>query len=232
MIFHRLLPIVALAFSCASLSLRAQPVHSGADAATRLSTRPAQPEDPTLAGTETLVFLRHGEKPPEGNGQLTPQGLNRALALATLLPKKFGRPDFLFAPDPAATIVSDKGGHFFYCRPLATIEPTAIALGLPVQTPFGFSQIDKLNAELTSPKYANALIFVAWEHGYEARAARNLMTQYHANPDEVPKWLGPDYDSLYVLKLTRTPGQPAKITFTLEHQGLDNLSKEMPTPAR
>ena len=42
----------------------------------------AQPAD----GTQTLVFLRHAEKPGEGLGQLNCQGLNRALDLATLLP--------------------------------------------------------------------------------------------------------------------------------------------------
>lgn len=42
----------------------------------------AQPVD----GTQTLVFLRHAEKPGEGLGQLNCQGLNRALDLATLLP--------------------------------------------------------------------------------------------------------------------------------------------------
>ena len=33
------------------------------------------------AERETIVFMRHGEKPPEGLGQLDCQGLNRALAL-------------------------------------------------------------------------------------------------------------------------------------------------------
>ena len=32
-----------------------------------------------------------------------------------------------------ATKVRDPGGVFDYIRPLATIEPTAIALGLPVE---------------------------------------------------------------------------------------------------
>jgi len=47
----------------------------------------AQPVD----GTQTLVFLRHAEKPAGGLGQLNCQGLNRAIDLATLLPEKFGK---------------------------------------------------------------------------------------------------------------------------------------------
>ena len=51
---------------------------------------------------ETVVILRHGEKPEGGLGQLAPQGFNRALALSVVLPQKFGKPDYLFAPDPHA----------------------------------------------------------------------------------------------------------------------------------
>lgn len=57
----------------------------------------AQPVD----GTQTLVFLRHAEKPGEGLGQLNCQGLNRALDLATLLPERFGKADYVFAANPS-----------------------------------------------------------------------------------------------------------------------------------
>jgi len=57
----------------------------------------AQPVD----GTQTLVFLRHAEKPGEGLGQLNCQGLNRALDLATLLPERFGNADYVFAANPS-----------------------------------------------------------------------------------------------------------------------------------
>ena len=50
---------------------------------------------------ETIVFFRHGEKPAGGLGQLTCQGLNRALALPGVLLDKFGTPDYLYAPNPA-----------------------------------------------------------------------------------------------------------------------------------
>jgi len=196
------------------------------------TTKPAAgaTAEETATGTETIVFLRHGEKPSHGLGQLTPQGFNRAIALSVLLPQKFGKPDFLFAPNPGVKL-SDGGKAFNYVRPLATIEPTAIALEMPVQTPFGFNQIDKLNAELTDPKYAKTTIFVAWEHGYEARAVSDLVKQFGGNSTEVPNWPGGDFDSLYVVKIIRTTGQPAKVTFTHDHEGLDHQSKNMPAPA-
>jgi hypothetical protein len=60
----------------------------------------AQPAD----GTQTLVFLRHAEKPEGGLGQLNCQGLNRAIDLATLLPEKFGKANYVFAANPTRNV--------------------------------------------------------------------------------------------------------------------------------
>ena len=79
----------------------------------------------------TLVFIRHGEKPDAGLGQLNCQGLNRALALPRVIFKSFGKPDFIIVPNPASQ-KKDKGELYDYVRPLATAEPTAISFGLPV----------------------------------------------------------------------------------------------------
>jgi hypothetical protein len=78
---------------------------------------------------ETVIFVRHGEKAKGGLGQLSCQGLNRALALPSVIAKTFGRPDAIFAPDPNKQIANEP---FDYVRALATIEPTAIFFGLPV----------------------------------------------------------------------------------------------------
>ncbi|MDB5325877.1 MAG: hypothetical protein JWM57_1446 [Phycisphaerales bacterium] len=188
-------------------------------------------DSPSLSGTETIVFLRHGEKPPGGLGQLSPQGLNRAIALAKVLPAKFGKPDYIFAPDPGLTKVhetKESKFYYYYVRPLMTIEPTAIALGMPVQTPFGFAQIDQLNSELTSGRYANATIFIAWEHGNEQKAVANLVRTFGADPAQVPVWKGEDFDSLYVVTITRRSGKTPVVQFKLDHENLNNLSKEMP----
>jgi hypothetical protein len=80
--------------------------------------------------------LRHGEKPALGLGQLNCQGLNRALSVAAVIGKQFERPDAIFAPDPAQS-KEDQGHPYNYVRPLATIEPTAIAFGLPIDASIG-----------------------------------------------------------------------------------------------
>src|SRR3954468_8319334 len=89
---------------------------------------------------QTIVFLRHGEKPSGGYGQLTCQGLNRALALPNVLAGTYGKGSYLYAPNPAVKIAAP-AGSFYYVRPLATIEPTAIRLGLSVNTKYGYSDV-------------------------------------------------------------------------------------------
>lgn len=123
--------------------------------------------------TQTLVFIRHGEKPDEGLGQLSCQGLNRALALPPVIAKSFGRPDYIYAPDPSVS-KKDAGELYDYVRPLATVEPTAIFFTLPVDTSFGFSDIIDLQAALEKRLSArrDTLILIAWEHKPRTRPAR------------------------------------------------------------
>jgi len=180
---------------------------------------------------ETIVFLRHGEKTPTELGQLNVKGLNRSLALAAVLEAKFGRPGFIFAPDPAADLAGGRHGEPFayYIRPLATIEPTAIRLGMPVNTAFGFKHIDDLEAELLKPMYRNATIFVAWEHGYEAKLAAKMLKDLQGPAGEVPDWPSRDFDSLYVIRIERSGGKTTA-AFSHEHEGLDGVSDVFPRP--
>src|SRR5664280_1106201 len=124
----------------------------------------------------TLVMIRHGEKPALGFGQLDCQGLNRALALPDVLLAKFGRPDALFAPDPGVA-TNDFGQPYNYIRPLATIEPTAIRFGLPVNTRWGIANLAPLEDELLSPDHAGQVLFIAWEHNLVVQMARDILSR-------------------------------------------------------
>jgi hypothetical protein len=192
-----------------------------------LSQSPAPSPTPIPAGAETIVFLRHGEKPPGGLGQLTCQGLNRALALPAVLLGKFGKPDDLFAPDPASKVHDGTVRGYDYVRPLATIEPTAVRVGLPVNTDFGYLAIHRLERELTRPQYAGKTIFVAWEHRTLDEMVRQLVIKFRGNGAEVPPWPADDYDSLYVLRLDRHNASNP-ISFTQDHEGLNGLSADCP----
>jgi hypothetical protein len=175
---------------------------------------------------ETIVLIRHGEKPADGLGQLSCQGLNRSLALPRVLIAKFGKPAFVFAPNPQKQ-TNDKGRLYDYIRPLATIEPTAIQLGLPVNTQFGFRDIEGLRKELTRPEYQGTLAFVAWEHELLASLVKDLVAQGGGDPSAVPAWAPDDFDSIYVVKLTRVDGH-LTASFTRDREGLNNQSPKCP----
>ena len=175
--------------------------------------------------TETLVFFRHGEKPSGGYGQITCQGLQRALALPAVLGRQFGTPQFLFAPNPSPK-VTDTAGSFYYVRPLATIEPTAIRLGMPVNAQYGYDDITSLQTELVSSTYASATVFLSWEHLKLQALVQNLMNAYGGGAS-VPAWASTDYDSIYVVRLARS-GSSVTATFEHDFEGLNGLPTTCP----
>lgn len=178
---------------------------------------------------ETLVFVRHGEKPAQGFGQLDCQGLNRSLALPAVIAAKFGKPDAIFAPDPGQQ-KNDSGHPYYYVRPLATIEPTAIQFEMPVQTPYGFAEIDKLSSALVAPAYRNKLVVVAWEHKLIEKLVRQIVNAHGGNANDVPKWHSDDFDSIYIVKLDWQSGTP-HATFHHSQEGLNGRSADCPCAA-
>jgi hypothetical protein len=174
---------------------------------------------------QTIVFLRHGEKPSSGLGQLTCQGLNRALALPDVLAAKFGNADYVYAPNPNMKM-SDPGGSFYYVRPIATIEPTAIRQGRSINTKYGYTEIAGLQSLLINSAKANTTIFVAWEHAQLVKAVQNIMNAY-GNRVPVPAWTTGDYDSLYVVTVDYSSGTP-RAQFSRDREGLNGLPTTCP----
>jgi hypothetical protein len=174
---------------------------------------------------QTLVFFRHGEKPSGGYGQITCQGLQRALALPAVLMGRFGNPDFLFAPNPGAKI-GDPAGSFHYVRPLATIEPTAIRLGQPVNTQYGWNDIAGLLTELLSSAYAGSTILISWEHAKLVEVVQNIMDVFDSGVT-VPAWTSGDYDALYIVRLANAGGQ-ITASFERDFQGLNGMPTQCP----
>ena len=174
---------------------------------------------------QKIVFMRHGEKPTGGYGQLTCQGLNRALALPPVLAAKYGKPNYLYAPNPAVKL-TDSAGSFYYIRPLATIEPTAIRLVMNVNTRYGYNDIASLQAALITPTKANTTIFVAWEHLMLQKVVQNIMNSYGGGVT-VPAWASGDYDSLYVLHVDYV-GTAINATFHRDYEGLNGQPTACP----
>jgi hypothetical protein len=176
----------------------------------------------------TIVFMRHGEKPDEGLGQLTCQGLNRALALPRVIKKLFGKPDAIFAPNPSSP-KEDNGQSYYYVRPIATVEPTAIRFGLPVDTSLDFSDAAGLQAALESHlsnQGRKTLILVVWEHKVIETVTKALLAAHNGDPEAVPKWHGKDFDSIYVVTIPN--GAVRNATFSHEYQRLNDQPDTCP----
>jgi hypothetical protein len=179
-----------------------------------------------VTAKETIVFVRHGEKPPHGLGQLDCRGLNRALALPAVIQKSFGKPDAIFAPNPSDQ-KKDEGEHYDYVRPLTTIEPTAIAFGMPVNARIGYDDTEGLRKALENPAYRDALVLVGWEHAIIGAVARELLSVHGGNPSDVPDWNRDDFDSVYVVTIDWTGPKP-KATFSLASEGLNGQPETCP----
>ncbi|MDT3312208.1 histidine phosphatase family protein [Pseudomonas sp. rhizo66] len=186
----------------------------------------AQPVD----GTQTLVFLRHAEKPEGGLGQLNCQGLNRAIDLSTLLPEKFGKADYVFAANPTRNVEEGElDNSYSYIRPLMTISPAAIKLGLPVNIDFSANDTSDLARELLEDKYHNSTIYTAWSHGYLPELINKVAGKAVGEKQNITDdWAGNDFDSLYVLTLTWHNGKASLQSHSYK-QGLDHGKETCPT---
>jgi hypothetical protein len=177
---------------------------------------------------ETIVAIRHAEKPPTSLGQLTCKGLNRALALPKVLIPRYGKPDRIYAPDPAGRIGRLGNLSYSYVRPLMTIDPTAIQLEMPVNALIGFKNVGQLRKEVLAPENTNSVIYLAWEHVYLNQFAKKLLKAYGKDPSIVPDWPDGEYDRIYVFRITEVDGKK-DLTFSVEQQGLtDSLSDKCP----
>ena len=203
-----LLAVSALTLSLESSQIRAQPVD----------------------GTQTLIFLRHAEKPEGGLGQLNCQGLNRAIELSTLLPEKFGKADYVFAANPTRNVEEGElDNSYSYIRPLMTISPAAIKLGLPVNIEFSANDTSDLARELTEDKYHNSTIYTAWSHGYLPELINKVAGKAVGEKQTITDdWASGDFDSLYVLTLTWHNGKASLQSHSYK-QGLDNGKATCPT---
>lgn len=189
------------------------------------ATMPAVATDATPV-RETILFVRHAEKPAAGFGQLSCKGLNRALALAAVIRAKYGHVDAVFAPDPAWR-KKDGAAAYDYLRPLATVEPTAIAFGLPVQADFGYEEIDKLRDALLAPAYRDATVLVGWEHHKLNTMVPALIASLGGDAAAVRPWEKDDFDSIWRVTIERV-GERTSASFALDREGLDGQSSGCP----
>ncbi len=146
---------------------------------------------------QTIVIIRHAEKPDQDLGQLTCTGLNRSLLLPNYFRRHFPAPDYIFAPNPSLKPNKDH----YYVRPLATIEPTAISFGLPINAGIGAYQHQELASELLGEKYHNSVIFVSWEHLEINKVAEIICQRFGVDTSKIPFWHNDNYGMYYVFTI-------------------------------
>lgn len=164
----------------------------------------------------TYIFFRHGEKPKGNSGQLTCQGLNRALNLPSILLSRYGRPDRLYAAAPS------EGS----ARPLATIMPIAVHVSEPVIMKFAADQPRQLSSALLKENKVQ-LTLISWERNNLVLAARRLVSKSGGDAAKVPYWPPSDFDSIYEVVLDNNMKFK---TFKHLHEGLNGLSLICPVP--
>ncbi|MGV6395248.1 hypothetical protein ACTUVN_000280 [Pseudomonas caspiana] len=181
-------------------------------------------------GTQTLVFMRHAEKPSMGLGQLNCQGLNRAIDLSDLLPRQFGKANFIFAANPSRHVEEGEGDlSYSYLRPLMTVGPSAIKLGLPINIEYGANDTSALADELMRDKYHDSTIYTAWSHGYLPELINKVAEEASGKKITLlDDWTGDDFDSVLVLTLKWSNGK-ATLDYENYKQGLNDGAQGCPS---
>lgn len=160
-----------------------------------------------IAVPAQIIIVRHGEKPPGDEANLTTKGRERAQALAVFFKEDpfvldFGLPTAIYA----FKALSDRAPE--------TMTPLALQLGIPIDADFT-SQVPEMIAELilNDSTYDGKMVLLCWDHSRLPLLISALKgPMIHKPPSE-------RYDLIY--KLTYT--DPSNPTLCI---GLQNLMKD------
>jgi hypothetical protein len=153
--------------------------------------------------TLKIVIIRHGEKPESGDN-LSCQGQNRALQLASVLHQKIGKPDYTYVP---ALKLDKTTAH---SRMFQTITPFAVKYNLSINSRYEVSDFAALSS---SALKKSGTVLMVWEHSAMRDLARALGIE---NP---PKWKDTDFDSMWIVTYTN-----GKAELTIGQEGLSPSS--------
>lgn len=141
-----------------------------------------------------VVIIRHGEKPADGDN-LSCQGQNRALQLASVLHQKINVPDFIYVP----ALKADKNtahSHMFQ-----TVTPFAVKYNLTINSKYGGDDF----AEVTNSVFKKSgTVLMVWSHSEIPDLAKSL------GLENAPQWADADFDSIWMI--TYANGQARLIT--------------------
>ena len=111
-----------------------------------------------------LVFIRHGEKPDDGDN-LNCRGLNRSMSLPAVLFKKFGKPNNIYVPSPNPGNVTKRA------RMLQTITPFVAKYNLNINSQYDVGDAKKLSNALLNE---SGTVIIVWEHNNIGSIVKHL----------------------------------------------------------
>jgi len=147
-----------------------------------------------------IVIIRHGEKRDDGEN-LSCQGFNRALQLANVLNKKFGKTDYIFVP----TI--NTGKKTSTARMYQTIVPYAVKYDLSINTKYDVDDTKGLAQDILK---RNGTVLIVWEHKH----IDNILKAFGIDNKE--KWPDADFDSIWTINF-----QNGKLVIAKDKEGIN-----------
>ena len=175
---------------------------SGEAAKTDGSEAPASGATPssgtTPAAGQKIVFIRHGEKPDNGDN-LSCQGFNRSLQLPAVLKKKFGTFDNVLVPS------LKEGKATKQSRMFQTVSPYVIKEGININTKFDEADAKGV-ADAIKSYQGNTLL--VWEHKNIEKILKELGLDY--------KWDKDDFDTILIITF-----QNGQAVMTKDKEGIN-----------
>ena len=167
---------------------------------------------------ETLYMIRHAEAHPQtwwDDGNYICAGQWRALDLPNALAGRITpAPQQVYSIDPAQVIPGAanavENSLWSYVRPSLTVEPYAIANGLPYGLAAGFALIEMNSPQLasnfffTGGQFSNQTVLMAWEHDHIPPTVNALLASYFTGGGgaaPAPGWPDDDYDTIWTVTL-------------------------------
>ena len=152
------------------------------------------------SNTLKVVIIRHGEKPNDGDN-LSCQGQNRALQLASVLHAKLNVPDEIYVP----SLKSDDATK--HSRMFQTISPFAIKYNLPINSKYSADENEKIAKSIFKK---NGLVLIVWEHSTIQALAGVL------GVNDAPQWADADFDSVWIINY-----QNGKAILSMDKEGIN-----------
>ena len=144
----------------------------------------AVPKPPVLR----VVIIRHGEKPADGDN-LSCAGLNRALALPTVLNRLLPvPPNYTYVP-----LIGTGGRQTSTARMFQTITPYAVQHNLCINSNYDVADTAGVAKELRRKR---GTVLLVWEHDNIPKIAKHLGIK------GLLEWPDADFDSIWTISFS------------------------------